>query len=149
MKLHSVVDVITNSSSTSFIHPTEDEIQLIQNMLDESGLFTGYKVDVSLNDETFPYWSKKSLNWSVHYWGEDDNDDPELYALSNQLKEKPDYEIMNDLFHKRLLSVSYWTDDYQCEWGTKTKVSIIAPTGEKFDLSGLIDKISKIMEQEN
>ena len=143
MKLDSIVDIITNSSSTTFIYPIDDAIEATKKMMQKFMKFMDAECDIDVHIEPKDSWyyrvfwldmdiaekflATKNMTFSEFYNLEDQKD------IINEFKIK----TRQDFFDGKLDFDFSEADDYEF-WPRYLDVIITNKKGESINLTNQV-----------
>jgi len=143
MKLHSIVDVITNSSSTVFIYPSKD---LISELSEKLSVLINKKIDVCVNLSREKI-DKIISNYGILNFNEELSGDETKKIETLEGEEL--YQYVNQLFKEEKFVLEYDEDEDFYDWYIQEiPIDIsLSIEGVNISLSEIIGTIKQEMYQ--
>jgi len=143
MKLHSIVDVITNSSSTVFIYPSKD---LISELSEKLSVLINKKIDVCVNLSREKI-DKIISNYGILNFNEGLSEDETKKIETLEGEEL--YQYVNQLFKEEKFVLEYDEDEDFYDWYIQEiPIDIsLSIEGVNISLSEIIGTIKQEMYQ--
>ena len=139
MNLHSTVDIITNSSSVSYIYPKDNILNDINNSLKQ---IFGEDVHVEVN------LSKVNIKEIINRYGQVDTfdmtyeDSKKTIEFIKNLKGNEQYEYVNNLFKSNKFCLIYYDDADIDPFYTRNHIEVsLVVNGQKIDVAQVLKTI--------